>query len=93
LDAASASWSTLIDPNTRFGPAATQLLLASQYGTLGGSGSGSGLGAELLNPTGTKVDGDEVLAVPAPEPTALAMWIVGAFGGLALLRRRARQAA
>jgi hypothetical protein len=89
VDAASATWSTLIDPNTQFGPSATQLLLASQYGTLGGS-SGSGVGAQLLNPEGTKVDGDmEILAVPAPEPAAVAMWIVGAFGGLALLRRRA----
>jgi hypothetical protein len=94
VDAPSATWSTLIDPNTRFGPAATQLLLASQYGTLGSSSSGSGIGAQSLNPDNTKVDGDmELLAVPAPEPAAVAMWIVGAFGGLVLLRRRSRRAA
>ena len=93
IDAASATWSTLTDPNTRFGPAATQLLLASQYGTVGGS-SGSGAGAQLLNHEGTKVDGDmELLGVPAPEPAAVAIWIVGAFGGLALFRRRAGRTA
>jgi hypothetical protein len=93
VDAASATWSTLVDPNTQFGPAATQLLLASQYGTLGGSGFGSGGGAELLNPNGTKVDGDEVLAVPAPEPATVATWTLGALGGMMMLRRRARRAA
>ena len=93
IDAASATWSTLTDPNTQFGPAATQLLLASQYGTMGGS-SGSGAGAQLLNHEGTKVDGDmKLLEVPAPEPAAVAMWIVGAFGGLALFRRRAGRTA
>jgi hypothetical protein len=93
IDAASATWSTLTDPNTQFGPAATRLLLASQYGTLGGS-SGLGVGAQLLNHEGTKVDGDmELLAVPAPEPAAVAIWVVGAFGGLALFRRWAGQSA
>jgi hypothetical protein len=93
IDAASATWSTLTDPNTHFGPAATQLLLASQYGTLSGS-SGSSAGAQLLNHEGTKVDGDmKLLEVPVPEPAAVAMWIVGVFGGLALFRRRAGRTA
>ena len=89
VDAASTSWSTLTDPSTQFGPAATQLLLASQYGTLSGSNSASGVGAELLNPDGTKVNGDEVVA--APEPATMAMWAFGALGGLIVLRRRAAQ--
>ena len=42
VDAASTSWLTLTDPSTQFGPAATQLLLASQYGTLSGNNSTSG---------------------------------------------------
>ena len=40
VDAGTANWLTLIDPNAQFGPAATQLLLASQYGTLTGGTSG-----------------------------------------------------
>src|SRR5439155_15323318 len=43
VDAGTATWSTLADPNAQFGPSATQLLLASQYGTL--SSSSAGLGA------------------------------------------------
>src|SRR5262249_40432595 len=66
IDAGTASWSLLSDPNAQFGPNATHLLLASQYGTLAGGG-GSGLGAEMLNPMGTKVDGDEVQPQAVPE--------------------------
>lgn len=91
VDAASASWSTLTNPNTQFGPAATQLLLATQYGTLSGSTSAGGVGAELLNPGGTTVDGDEVLATP--EPATMVMWAFGALGGLVVLRRRASRRA
>ena len=93
VDAATArAGSTLTDPSTQFGPAATQLLLASQYGTLSGSNSASACGAELLNPGGTKVDGDEVVATP--EPATMVMWAFGALGGLVVLRRRgARRAA
>jgi hypothetical protein len=87
VDAASATWSTLTDPNAQFGPQATQLLLASQYGALSGSTSATGVGAELLNPGGTKVDGDETIATP--EPATVAMWAFGAIGGLVVLRRRA----
>ncbi len=89
VDAGTASWATLIDPNSQFGPAATQLLLASQYGTISSVGStGSGLGAELLNPEGTKIDGDEVLPQAIPEPATLAVWAFGAFAGMMVMRRR-----
>ena len=88
VDAGTASWATLIDPNSQFGPAATQLLLASQYGTLSSGSTGSSFGAELLNPTGTKIDGDEVLPQPIPEPVTMAIWAIGAFGGMIVLRRR-----
>jgi hypothetical protein len=89
VDAGTASWSTLIDPTMKFGPAATQLLLASQYGEFSG-GSGWGLGAELLNPQGTKIDGDEVLPQAIPEPATVAVWMLGTLGGLVVLRRRRR---
>jgi len=93
VDAAAATWSSLIDPNMQFGPQATQLLLASHYGTLGDGISGGGVGAELLNPRGTEVDGDQVLAVPAPEPAAVALWGLGALGGLMVIRRRSARSA
>jgi hypothetical protein len=89
VDAATANWSSLTDPNMQFGSAATQLLLASQYGTLSDNSSVGGVGAEKLNPDGTKTDGDQELdAVPAPEPATVAMWAFGALGGLLVLRRR-----
>jgi hypothetical protein len=72
----------------QFGPSATQLLLASQYGTLGDGTSVTGVGAEMLNPEGTKIDGDQELAVPAPEPVTVAIWAFGALGGLVVIRRR-----
>jgi MYXO-CTERM domain-containing protein len=87
VDAGTASWSLLTDPNAQFGPAATQLLLASQYGTLS-SGSVTGLGAEMLNPNGTRIDGDEVLPQAIPEPGAIAVWALAALGGVVLVRRR-----
>ena len=93
VDAANATWSTLTDPNAQFGPQATQLLLASQYGTLSGSNSTSGVGAELLNPDGTKVDGDGAPSRARPEPATMAMWAFGAFGRHGMvLRRRSRAA-
>jgi hypothetical protein len=89
VDAGSASWQSLTDPNAQFGPAATALLLASQYGRLtSNSTNGSGLGAELLNPDGTKIDGDEVVAQAVPEPTTVVIWGGMALGALAALRRR-----
>lgn len=91
VDAGSASWSTLVDPSTRFGPAATRLLLASQYGTLGRGASVSGIGAEPRDPGSTAAEGAEVLAVPAPEPVTAAMWILGALAGMTVVRRRARR--
>jgi hypothetical protein len=92
VDAATANWAALIDPSMQFGPQATQLLLASQYGTLSDGTSGTGVGAELLNP-GTKVDGDQELVVPAPEPATVAMWAFGALGGLMTIRRRSARPA
>jgi hypothetical protein len=95
VDAATANWSSLIDPTMQFGPQATQLLLASQYGTLGdGTSMAGGVGAEKLNPQKTKIDGDQELdAVPAPEPATVAMWTFGALGGLLVLRRRSARPA
>ena len=89
VDAASANWSSLINPNMQFGPNAIQLLLASQYGTLSGSTSVGGIGAEVLNPGGVTVEGDQTIA---PEPATVAMWALGAIGGLVMYRRRASRA-
>jgi hypothetical protein len=94
VDAATANWSSLIDPTMQFGPQATQLLLASQYGTLGGGTSMGSVGAEQLNPQGTRIDGDQELdAVPAPEPATVAMWTFGTLGGLMVIRRRSARSA
>ena len=91
VDAPSATWSTLTDPNAQFGPQATQLLLSSQYGTLSSATASSVAGGEVLNPGGTVSDGEEMVATP--EPATMAMWALGALGGMMMLRRRAARLA
>lgn len=82
LDAATASWPLLTDPNTVFSPAAVQDILSHNYGRNSATGS---LGAELI-------DGDQtILAQAVPEPATLALWGTLALGACAL--RRCRRAA
>jgi hypothetical protein len=101
IDAASADWKLLTDPNTSFSPAAVSLIKSAMAN---GADVGS-LGAEILksgvlsahcycrfcdNLSG--VDGEQVLATPVPEPATVAVWMAGLVGGL-LLHRRNRRAA
>ncbi len=79
LDAASASWSLLTDPNAGLSPGAAKLIAATGFGPAVGSLSDPGR-------TGSGIDGgQEILAVP--EPTALAAWFVVALGAFWLRSR------
>jgi hypothetical protein len=85
IDAATATWQLLTDPNAKFSPEAVALisqLLASS----GTAGSGSGTGAQLLH--GLGIDGAQALASPVPEPSTIAIWTVAAIGGMFSIRRR-----
>lgn len=78
LDAATANWSMLIDPNTRFSPQAVQLMQAA----LNGSGASSG-----------GLEGAQILEAPVPEPATIAIWTVSALGAVAMIRRKANRRA
>jgi hypothetical protein len=104
LDAATASWSLLTDPNTKFSPQAVQLIQAA----LGGTSLSSAVGAELLSlskhPANCNcqfcqamrklgIDGAQLLAPPVPEPATVALWTISATGAILLARRRASRKA
>ena len=106
LDTATATWSMLIDPNTKFSPQAVQLMLSSMGGA---SGMNASLGAELLNlskhPVNCQcqfcqemrrlgINAAEILEAAVPEPSTIAIWSVTALGGIFAVRRKsARRAA
>jgi hypothetical protein len=79
LDAASASWSLLTNPNTTFSPAAAQDILAHNYGRTTSSG---GLGLEVSLPPD-----------PVPEPATIAFWTLTGAALLCHRRRKPTRAA
>lgn len=97
LDAATANWSLLTDPNTRFSPQAVQLIQAA----MNGSPLTSPAAAQLLSlsrhnskghcPTcsGAVVEGAQLLEAPVPEPATIAIWTISALGAMLTLRRKA----
>ena len=86
IDAPSATWALLTNPNTMFSPLATQVITATGYGANPGTTSSA--------PGQERIDGDqEILAAPVPEPTTIAIWSC-ALGGICLhARKRSRNAA
>jgi hypothetical protein len=90
IDAASATWQLLTDPNAKFSPEAVQLL--SQLLAPGvSSNSLSASGAQLFH--GLNIDGAEILATPVPEPSTIGIWTAGGLWGMVALRRRSRRQA
>ena len=80
IDAASATWNLLTDPNASFSPSSVSLISATNFGPSMTSAVLSRQG-ELL-----RIDGDqEVMAVP--EPTTLVAW-TAVLAGLLFRRRR-----
>jgi hypothetical protein len=84
VDAATASWNLLTNPNTTFSPAAVSLIQATNFGSATSS---------VMNGAGAQsIDGDqEILAAPVPEPATLAVWTLVLCGGL-LFRHKSRLA-
>ena len=79
VDAGTANWNLLTDPNATFSPAAVSLLKNVDPSTV----SPGLIGAEELH-----IEGDQVLAAPVPEPSTIAVWIAAGLGGALTLRRR-----
>jgi hypothetical protein len=66
IDAGDATWSLLTSPNTKFSPAATQVISATGFGAHPGVSAARGL---------ERLDGDQqILAAPVPEPATIALW-------------------
>jgi hypothetical protein len=105
LDSATATWSMLTDPNTRFSPQSVQLMLSSMGGS---SGINSSLGAELLtlskHPANCQcqfcqmmrqmgINASQILEAAVPEPATMAMWSIAAVGGIVVARRKSTRRA
>jgi hypothetical protein len=90
LDAASATWQLLTDPNAKFSPEAVQLM--SQLLATGiTSNSLSAPGVQFFH--GSNIDGAQVLETAVPEPATIGIWTVAALWGTVALRRRSRRQA
>jgi hypothetical protein len=85
IDAASATWQLLTDPNAKFSPEAVQLM-SQLLATGEPSNSLSAPGAQLFH--GLNIDGAETLAAPVPEPSTIAVWTIAVLWGTAAIRRR-----
>jgi hypothetical protein len=82
LDAATAQWSLLIDPNATLSPAAVQDIIAHNIGRNGSSSSATG--AELI-------DGDEEILASVPEPATITCWGLVSAGLLIARWRHVRE--
>jgi hypothetical protein len=80
IDAGTATWSVLTDPNTTFSPAAATAIQATNFGNY----------ATTTGATGAeKIDGDQqILSAPVPEPSTIAIWSVALTGFVAHRRSR-----
>jgi hypothetical protein len=74
LDAATAKWSLLVDPNATLSAATVSDITASELGR-GGNGSSGWAGGQQL-------EGDQELLETVPEPATIALW---SFAATALL--------
>jgi hypothetical protein len=82
IDAATASWDLLTNPNTTFSSAAVSMIQATNFG-VATSNVINGVGAQV-------VDGDqEIIAAPVPEPATLAVWTL-VLGAGVLYQRKTR---
>jgi hypothetical protein len=90
LDAPSATWQLLTDPNAKFSPEAVQLM--SQLLATGvSSNSLLAPGAQLFH--GLSIDGAKLLETPVPEPATIGIWTVATLWSMVALRRRSRRQA
>ncbi len=90
LDAASATWQLLTDPNAKFSPEAVQLM-SPLLATGVTSNTLSAPGAQLFH--GLNIDGAQLLETPVPEPATIGIWTAAALWGTVALRRRSKRQA
>jgi hypothetical protein len=76
IDSTVANWNMMVNPNATFSPGAIHDLLNANF-LASNTGSGS--------PSAQLIDG-----APVPEPTTVALWVVGAAGALVVRRSRAK---
>jgi PEP-CTERM motif len=89
LDAASAQWSLLANPDATLSPAAVGDILAQNIGRNGNMSLG--VGGQLSSPG--DIDGDQEILAPVPEPSTIALWGLAATALIFHARRRARRPA
>jgi hypothetical protein len=87
IDAATANWNLLTNPNTTFSPGAVAALTNPSTSDLGVYSAGSPPSAQVLRP-----DGDLEI-INAPEPTTIAGWAIVLTGAYLFRRHRVRAAA
>jgi hypothetical protein len=85
IDAATANWNTLVNPNTTFSPAAAQALTSPSTSDLGIYTAPPAPSEQVL-----KRDGDLEI-INAPEPATVVGWV--AVLGVGYLYHRRRQSA
>jgi hypothetical protein len=101
LDAATANWSMLVDPDAKFSPQAVELIRTAMSGS--SLGSVVSLGLQELTGHGSVCDGTckhrggiegaQVLEAPVPEPATIAVWSLSAVALVAIRRKAGRRAA
>lgn len=104
IDAGTANWNLLTNPNTTFSPSAVALLQnvdasGADAGTIGAEMLKSGTFAAQCGCTGCQaaqglsLDGDQTLTAPVPEPSTVAVWVALGLGGVLIQRRRSARSA
>ena len=85
VDAGSASWSLLTNPNATFSPDTVQDLLSRSF-------TAGGVNGLLGGQSGQEIDGEQTIAAQTvPEPSTVILWTL--IGGIGLVRARRRMSA
>jgi hypothetical protein len=87
IDSGTATWALLTSPNSTFSAAAAQAMSNLNFSPYSGASVGDSSKQVL------RVDGDQEILNPVPEPSTVALWSLGLTGALLRRRRKLRHAA